>query len=122
MAIAGLLALRPGLLVLDEPTAQLDPAGSRLVADALAGLAEAGASILIAEQKTDLLAAICRRVLVLADGRVVLEGPAAEVLNDPRLEALGVAAPAAVRLARAAESARVPDVERERLRQAMVGA
>ncbi|HEX6473796.1 MAG TPA: ABC transporter ATP-binding protein, partial [Candidatus Limnocylindria bacterium] len=73
VAIAGLLALRPALLVLDEPTAQLDPAGSALVADALARLAAGGASILMAEQKTDLLAAICRRVVVLADGAVALE-------------------------------------------------
>ncbi|MGH2455395.1 MAG: energy-coupling factor ABC transporter ATP-binding protein, partial [Candidatus Limnocylindria bacterium] len=86
VAIAGLLALRPGHLVLDEPTAQLDPAGTRLVADALAGLAAAGTSILIAEQKTDLLAAICHRVLVIDAGRVVRDGPAAEVLADPTLE------------------------------------
>ena len=57
-----------------------------------------GASILIAEQKTDLLAEICHRVVVIADGAVALEGPAAEVLADPRLEELGVAAPAGVRL------------------------
>ena len=57
VAIAGLLALRPAHLVLDEPTAQLDPAGTAMVATALAGLAANGASILVAEQKTDLLAA-----------------------------------------------------------------
>jgi energy-coupling factor transport system ATP-binding protein len=119
VAIAGLLALRPGLLVLDEPTAQLDPAGSRLVADALARLAGGGASILIAEQKTDLLAEICDRVVVLADGAVALEGSAAEVLADPRLGALRVAAPAKVRLARAADAAQLPAAQRERLRQAI---
>ena len=75
--------------MLDEPTAQLDPAGSRLVADALARLARGGASILIAEQKTDLLAEICHRVVVIAGGAVALEGPAAEVLADPRLDRAG---------------------------------
>jgi energy-coupling factor transporter ATP-binding protein EcfA2 len=119
VAIAGLLALRPGLLVLDEPTAQLDPAGSRLVADALARLAHGGASILIAEQKTDLLAEICHRVVVIAVGAVALEGPAAEVLADRRLDQLGVAAPAGVRLRRAAEAAGLPHAEQERLRQAV---
>ena len=119
VAIAGLLALRPGLLVLDEPTAQLDPAGSRLVADALARLAAAGASILIAEQKTDLLAAICQRMVVLADGEIALQGAAAEVLGDPQLEALRVAAPAAVRLARAAKAAGLSDAQQARLRQAV---
>jgi energy-coupling factor transporter ATP-binding protein EcfA2 len=119
VAIAGLLALRPGLLVLDEPTAQLDPAGSSLVADALAGLADGGASILIAEQKTDLLAAICSRMVVIAGGAVALEGPAADVLADPRLEELGVAAPAGERLARAARAAGLSDADQARLRQAV---
>ena len=65
VAMAGLLAMRPEHLVLDEPTAQLDPAGTRLVGDAVARLAADGASILVAEQKTDLLGAICSRVVVL---------------------------------------------------------
>jgi energy-coupling factor transporter ATP-binding protein EcfA2 len=115
VAIAGLLAMRPGMLVLDDPTAQLDPAGSRLVADALARLADAGASILIAEQKTDLLARICQRVVVLASGSVALEGRTADVMADPRLEELGVAPPAAVSLQRAAEAARLPEEQRSRL-------
>jgi energy-coupling factor transport system ATP-binding protein len=119
VAIAGLLALRPGLLLLDEPTAQLDPAGSRLVGDALARLARGGASILIAEQKTDLLAKICHRVVVIAGGAVGLEGPAGEVLADPRLEGLGVAAPAGVRLLRAAEAAGLPHAAQVRLRGAV---
>ena len=105
VAMAGLLALRPAHLVLDEPTAQLDPAGTRLVAEALARLAVDGASILVAEQKTDLLASICDRVVALDAGRVALDGPAAEVLGDPRLADLGVAAPASVRLRRLADAA-----------------
>ena len=64
-----------------------------------------GASILIAEQKTDLLARICSRVVVLDAGRVVLDGSAAETLADPRLEALGVPVPAAIRLRRALDAA-----------------
>jgi energy-coupling factor transporter ATP-binding protein EcfA2 len=103
VAIAGLLALRPAHVVLDEPTAQLDPAGTAMVAAALEGLAASGASILVAEQKTDLLAAICGRMLVLDAGRVVMDGPAADVLADPHLPDLGVAPPAAVRLRRAAD-------------------
>jgi energy-coupling factor transporter ATP-binding protein EcfA2 len=119
VALAGLLALAPRHLVLDEPTAQLDPAGTRLVADALAELAAGGASILIAEQKTDLLAAICDRVVVLQEGRAVRDAPAGEVLADPALEALGVAAPAGVRLARAAERAGVGAAALGRLREAL---
>ena len=105
--MAGLLALRPEHLLLDEPTAQLDPAGTRLVADAIARLAVEGASILVAEQKTDLLAAVCARTVVLDGGRVALEGTTADVLADTTLGRLGVAEPSAVRLGRAAAEAGV---------------
>ena len=69
VAIAGLLALAPRHLILDEPTAQLDPAGTRLVSDAIERLAAAGASILVVEQKVDLLAGICHRVLAVDEGK-----------------------------------------------------
>ncbi|MGI8999671.1 MAG: energy-coupling factor ABC transporter ATP-binding protein [Candidatus Limnocylindria bacterium] len=118
VAMAGLLAMRPAHLVLDEPTAQLDPAGTHLVADAVARLASDGASILVAEQKTDLLASICARVIVLNGGSVALSGRADEVLADPRLTELGVAEPSPVRLRRAAEQAGVGDL---RLDEALSG-
>lgn len=108
VAIAGLLALAPRHLILDEPTAQLDPAGTRLVSEAVANLAAAGASILIVEQKVDLLAGICDRVLALDDGRVALEGLAEDVLADPALHALGVPEPSPVRLRRVAIEAGIP--------------
>jgi energy-coupling factor transporter ATP-binding protein EcfA2 len=109
VAIAGLLAMRPRHLVLDEPTAQLDPAGTRLVGDAVERLAADGSSILVAEQKTDLLARICSRVVVLEAGRVVVDGPAEAVLEDPRLDDLGVQAPSEVRLRRALAAAGIQD-------------
>ncbi len=105
VAIAGLLAMRPEHLVLDEPTAQLDPAGTRLVADAISRLAADGVSILVTEQKTDLLAAVCSRVVVLEGGRVALSGAAPAVLGDERLPGLGVAEPSSVRLRRAISAA-----------------
>jgi energy-coupling factor transporter ATP-binding protein EcfA2 len=119
VAMAGLLALRPDHLVLDEPTAQLDPAGTRLVADALAGLAAAGASILVAEQKTDLLRDVASRVIAIDAGRIILDGPALAVLGDPALEGLGVAPPAGVRLQRAAERVEIAADLRSRLGEAL---
>jgi energy-coupling factor transporter ATP-binding protein EcfA2 len=114
VAIAGLLAMRPKHLVLDEPTAQLDPAGTRMVADAIARLASDGASILVAEQKTDLLAAVASEMIVLADGRIALRGPADEVLANAGLADLGVAEPSAVRLRRAALAAGIDATRLER--------
>lgn len=101
VAIASLIAMRPGHIVLDEPTAQLDPEGTRLVGEALRALAASGTALLIAEHKTDLLDGLCDRVLVVTDGRIVLDGPAGEVLADERLGDWGVEAPSRVRLTRA---------------------
>ncbi len=102
VALASVLALRPAFLVLDEPTSQLDPFGTRLVGEALADLAhETGTGVLLVEHKTDLLARMADEIVALADGRVALAGPASEVLADPRLVELGVDPPASVRLERA---------------------
>jgi energy-coupling factor transporter ATP-binding protein EcfA2 len=101
VVLASLLAMRPAYLVLDEPTAQLDPEGTRLVGTALRDLAATGTAMLIAEHKTDLLEGLCDRVAVIDEGRLALDGPAADVLEDPRLEGWGVDAPSRVRLGRA---------------------
>ena len=85
VVIASLLAMRPPHLVLDEPTAQLDPEGTRLVGEAIGALASTGTAMLIAEHKTDLLDGLCTRVIALDAGRIVIDGPAAEALADPRL-------------------------------------
>jgi energy-coupling factor transport system ATP-binding protein len=101
VAIASLLAMRPRHIILDEPTAQLDPAGTRLVGEALRSLAETGTSLLIAEHKTDLLDGLCGRIVAIDGGRIVLDGPTAEVFDNPRLPELGVERPARARLGQA---------------------
>ena len=108
VALASVLALRPRYLILDEPTSELDPAGTALVADALARVArETGAGILLVEHKTDVLARIADDVAVLAEGSFVLTGPAAAVLGDPRLAELGVEPPARAGLEREVRAARL---------------
>ena len=90
VAIASILAMRPGMLILDEPTAQLDPEATALVIGALRAIVATGTSVLVAEHRTDVLAALCTRVVVLQAGRLAIDDQAASVLADPRLEALGV--------------------------------
>jgi len=65
VALAGLLALRPAHLVLDEPTSRLDPERSALVAEAIARLASGGAAVLVAEHDEALLTRLCSRVVSL---------------------------------------------------------
>ncbi len=65
VAPAGLLALEPAYLVLDEPTSRLDPERSAQVADAIGRVADAGVGVLLAEHDEALLARLCTRVLAL---------------------------------------------------------
>ncbi|HET9186042.1 MAG TPA: ABC transporter ATP-binding protein [Solirubrobacterales bacterium] len=108
VALAGVLALQPRYLILDEPTSQLDPQGTSLVGEALRTIARGGTTgVLLAEHKTDLLDAICGRVLLLRDGTPLRIDAAAALLDDPLLLEAGVEPPARVRLARAAAEAGV---------------
>jgi energy-coupling factor transport system ATP-binding protein len=109
VALASVVALRPSMFVLDEPTSQLDPAGTRLVGDALARLAEGGTAILLVEHKTGLVERVADEVVLLVGGRVEAVGPAATVLADPRLGELGVDPPPSARIARALAAAGQPD-------------
>jgi energy-coupling factor transport system ATP-binding protein len=109
VGIASLLAMRPRHIILDEPTAQLDPAGTRLVGDALRTLAQRGTSLLIAEHKTDLLDELCSRIVALEGGQIAIDGPTRDVLAADRLIEMGVEPPARERLRRALTAAGVDD-------------
>lgn len=99
VALAAVLALSPRYLVLDEPTSQLDPLGTKLVGETLVEAARAtGVGILIAEHKTDMLAALCDTVIVLTAGKVAVQGPTSEILGDPHIRQWGVSPPGNVAL------------------------
>lgn len=100
VVIAAILALRPDILVLDEPTCELDPDSSRRLFELLARLnRENGTTIVIAEQKTMLLCEFCNRLVVMDSGRAVLCGAVGEVLaRGEQLGALGVHVPRIVSL------------------------
>ena len=94
VAIAAVLAMRPQVLALDEPTGELDPASSAAVFSLLSALNARGVTIVVAEQKLSLLAAHCKTLCVLDSGSIALQGDVREVLSQPRrLEALGLRVP-----------------------------
>jgi ABC-type polar amino acid transport system ATPase subunit len=84
VAIARALALDPQLLLMDEPTAALDPARRGALADTLRALADGGRGLLITTHDIDFARTVADRVIVLADGGVVEEGPSREVLSSPQ--------------------------------------
>jgi energy-coupling factor transporter ATP-binding protein EcfA2 len=86
VALASMLVMEPQVLVLDEPTSQLDPLGSREVFAVIRDLSREGMTVIMAEHKLEWVATFADRVLVLADGQLVLSGPPAEVLTSPLLE------------------------------------
>lgn len=81
VALACALALEAPLLVLDDPTAQLDPDATQRFGERLRALAAGGTGILLVSQDTDLLRALATRVLVLGDGAPRASGPPADVLE-----------------------------------------
>jgi energy-coupling factor transport system ATP-binding protein len=93
LALAGALAMRPKLLVLDEPTTDLDPLGRHSVWDLVRELRDQGTSLLLIEPETE-EADLGERVGVLAAGRMVAEGPAPEILSrTSELDDAGVRPP-----------------------------
>ncbi|MRX45072.1 ATP-binding cassette domain-containing protein [Agromyces sp. Q22] len=97
MALAGAIAMRPGLLLLDEPTANLDPRGVAEVRAAVARVLDrTGATLVVVEHRVDVWLDLVDRVVVLgADGRLLADGPPSVVLDERResLAAAGVWVP-----------------------------
>ncbi len=85
VALASMLVMEPQVLVLDEPTSQLDPIGSREVFAVIRQLSQQGMTVVMAEHKLEWVAAFADRVIVLADGQIILSGPPDEVLTSPLL-------------------------------------
>ena len=83
VAIARALAVDPPLLLLDEPTASLDPARRNDLGDALSGLAKAGRALVMTSHDDDFVRDFATRVVILSNGAVVEQGDPHRVLNAP---------------------------------------
>ncbi len=93
VALASILAMEPEILVLDEPTSQLDPAGSEEVFRAVEKLKKSGITIIMVEQKMEKLAEYCDRILLLQNGKQIAFDTPEQVFSKENLEEYGVAAP-----------------------------
>lgn len=102
VAVAALLAMRPKILVLDEPTANLDPMSARSVLNTLFKLnQEARITTILVEHRLEMVAHMAHRCALLNDGKLVLIGRPEDVLYSEEAEAIGIGIPKVVRVAKA---------------------
>ena len=100
MAIAGVIAMEPRVLILDEPTAGLDPSGAAQILDNIRTYhREQGAAIVLVSHSMDEVAREAERLVVFHDGRIPFSGAPAQVFaHGEELEAIGLGMPAMTRL------------------------
>lgn len=101
VALAGILAMKPQVLVLDEPTSQLDPAGSEEVFAAVDKLAKSGITIIMVEQKLEKMAEYCDKLLLLHRGKQIAYATPEEIFSREDLQSYGVNPPAYTRICQA---------------------
>ncbi len=82
IAIADMVAMRPDYLLLDEPTAGLDPAQAERLVGVVRALAAQGVGVVVVSHDMDVLAAVSDEVAIIADGEIAATGPAPSVLGD----------------------------------------
>lgn len=103
VAIAGVIAMRPGVLILDEPTAGLDPAGCRRILQTICDYREkTGSTVVIVSHSMDDVARIADRLIVFNRGKIRFDGTPEEVFSNPKeLSDIGLTVPVPTQIASA---------------------
>lgn len=90
VALTSILVMEPKVMVLDEPTSQLDPIGTREVFGVIKGMSQRGITIIMAEHKIEWVAEFADRVIVISEGMISNQGTPQEVLISPDLPGQGI--------------------------------
>jgi energy-coupling factor transport system ATP-binding protein len=98
MAIAGIIAMRPEILVLDEPTSQLDPQGSEDVFKAIQKLSKEGMTVIMVDHKMEKIAQYSDRVMLLHQGKIIDFDTPGKIFSRTDLMDYGVQAPIFTRI------------------------
>ena len=99
VAIASVLAMQPEIMILDEPTSFLDPVGAQKIFEVINELnKKLGITIILVEHRMDLASKYANRVIVMDEGKVVLNGEPREIFNSKKARLIGVGVPKATRL------------------------
>ena len=89
VALTSILVMRPRVLVLDEPTSQMDPIGTREVFGVIRTMAERGMTVVLVEHKMEWIAEFADRVIALHNGQILIQGTPSEVLTSELLDGKG---------------------------------
>ena len=99
VAIASVLAMQPDIMILDEPTSFLDPVGAQKIFDVINELnKKLGITIILVEHRLDLAAKYANNVIVMNEGKIILNGTPREIFNSEEARLIGVGIPKATRL------------------------
>ncbi len=99
VAIASVLAMQPEIMILDEPTSYLDPVGAQKIFEVINELnKELGITIILVEHRLDLASKYANRVIVMNEGKAVLDGEPREIFNSKEARLIGVGVPKATQL------------------------
>lgn len=93
VALASVIVLQPDILIIDEPTSQLDPEGTESVFKIISKLKEEHKTVILIEHKIDLIAEYADEVLVFKGSSMIAEGPKEKILSDMSLSEQGIALP-----------------------------
>lgn len=99
VAIACVLAMKPKILIMDEPTSNLDPMAAKRMFDVIKRLNEKfGITVILVEHRLDLLSTYVDRVIVMDEGRIKIDGSPKIVLNSLESQIIGIGIPKVIRL------------------------
>ncbi|MDL1162292.1 ABC transporter ATP-binding protein [Yersinia pestis] len=93
VALASIIVMEPDVLVIDEPTSQLDPKGTEEVFKIIELMKKKGKTIILVEHKIELIAEYADNVILLSEGEVAMQGSSQKILTDERALAFGAALP-----------------------------
>lgn len=93
VALASIIVMEPDVLVIDEPTSQLDPKGTEEVFKIIELMKKKGKTIILVEHKIELIAEYADDVILLSEGEVAMQGSSQKILTDERALAFGAALP-----------------------------
>lgn len=93
VAFASIISMETEMLIIDEPTSQLDPEGTRDVFEIVKTLKDSNKTIILVEHKIDLIAEFCDEIIVMHEGGIAFSGPTHQILSNPQIMEHGVTMP-----------------------------